>query len=64
MLYFIFGFFSGIVGTRMSVLIRLELCKPGFFFNNGQLYNSVITGHALIMIFFMVMPTLVGGFGN
>lgn len=63
-LYLIFGLFRGIVGTRMSVIIRLELCKPGFLIDNGQLYNSIITGHALVIIFFMVMPTLVGGFGN
>jgi heme/copper-type cytochrome/quinol oxidase subunit 1 len=31
---------------------------------SGQLYNTVLTAHALLIIFFMVIPTLMGGFGN
>lgn len=54
-LYLIFALFSGLLGTAFSVLIRLELSGPGVqFISNNQLYNSIITAHAILMIFFMV----------
>jgi hypothetical protein len=64
-LYLIYALFSGLVGTAFSVLIRLELSGPGVqYIADYQLYNSIITAHAIIMIFFMVMPALIGGFGK
>lgn len=65
-LYLIFAIFAGLVGGFMSVLFRLELGEPGDQWLGGdhQLYNVLITGHALIMVFFMIMPALIGGFGN
>ena len=64
-LYLIFALFSGLIGTAFSVLIRLELAGPGVqYIADNQLYNSIITAHAIVMIFFLVMPAMIGGFGN
>src|SRR5271155_5530537 len=50
-----FALFSGLIGTSFSVLIRLELSGPGVqYIADNQLYNSIITAHAILMIFFMV----------
>jgi hypothetical protein len=66
LLYLLFSLFSGIIGTVLSVFIRMELSLPGsgILASNGQLYNVIITGHGLLMLLFMVMPALFGGFGN
>jgi hypothetical protein len=62
----IFAIFSGLVGTGLSILIRLELAgtNPQILYGNGQLFNVIISVHAIAMIFFMVMPMSVGFFGN
>ena len=64
-MYLIFAMFAGIVGSFLSVMMRLELQEPGLqYFSNLHTYNVFVTGHGLIMVFFMVMPAMIGGFGN
>nr|YP_010447209.1 cytochrome c oxidase subunit I [Lottia goshimai]UTM92217.1 cytochrome c oxidase subunit 1 [Lottia peitaihoensis] len=64
-MYLILGFWGGIAGTTLSLLIRVHLMHTGSgFLVTGTLYNAVVTAHAFLMIFFMVMPVLIGGFGN
>nr|YP_008474983.1 cytochrome c oxidase subunit 1 [Candida tropicalis]AGS44271.1 cytochrome c oxidase subunit 1 [Candida tropicalis] len=65
-LYMIFGMICAMVATAMSVIIRLELSGPGpmFLHGNNQVFNVLVTGHAIAMIFLFVMPFLIGGFGN
>jgi hypothetical protein len=65
-LYFIFALFSAMAGTALSVIVRMELTAPGvqYLAGNHQLFNALVSAHALLMIFFFVMPALMGGFAN
>jgi cytochrome c oxidase subunit I len=64
-MYLAFAIIGGLVGSALSIAMRLELQEPGLqVFSNGHAYNVVVAGHGLIMIFFTIMPALIGGFGN
>jgi len=63
-LYFILAIWSGMVGSSIRMIIRLELGSCDNLINNNQIYNSLITNHAFIIIFFIVIPFIIGGFGN
>ncbi|MDW6023427.1 cytochrome c oxidase subunit I [Mesorhizobium sp. BAC0120] len=64
-LYLILSMLAGILGTGLSVALRMELQEPGLqIFTDPNLYNVVVSAHGLVMIFFVIMPALIGGFGN
>ena len=56
-LYLFLAGFSGMLGTSLSMIIRLQLIDTNqtavLNFPN-QLYNVVITVHALLMIFYLI----------
>jgi len=60
----VFSYWAGLLGTGFSIIIRMELAMPGETILDSQVYNVVITAHALVIIFFLVMPIMIGGFGN
>jgi cytochrome c oxidase subunit 1 len=65
-LYIVFAFIAGLIGTMLSIMIRVELSDISYAILDGnhQVFNVIITAHAFVMIFFMVMPAVIGGFGN
>lgn len=65
-LYLAYGLIASMVATGMSVIIRLELSGPNpqFLNGNNQVFNVLVTGHAIAMIFLFVMPVLIGAFGK
>ena len=64
-LYLIFSVLAGLLGTALSVALRMELQAPGLqVFTDPGLFNVFVSSHGLVMIFFVIMPALIGGFGN
>jgi len=64
--YTLFCLVSGMAGTLLATMIRLELAMPGsFFFKYDSVrYLQVITAHGLTMIFFVVVPLVFGAAAN
>jgi cytochrome c oxidase subunit 1 len=56
--------FGGILGFCLSILLKVDLSKPGIINSISTRYFSVITFHGLVMIFVLIMPMLIGFFGN
>jgi heme/copper-type cytochrome/quinol oxidase subunit 1 len=46
-LYIIFGVISGLIGSALSIIIRMELSSQGsvYLMGNWDSYNVVITAH-------------------
>ncbi|KAK5574379.1 hypothetical protein RB653_003316 (mitochondrion) [Dictyostelium firmibasis] len=63
-MYITFSILAGIIGTLLSLVIRMELSTGNMLEGDSQQYNVIVTAHGLIMIFFMVMPAMLGGFAN
>ena len=60
-----YAVFTGLIGTALSVLIRMELSAPGtqFLAGDHQLFNVIVTAHGIIMLLFVVVPAI-AGFAN
>lgn len=64
-MYIIFSILAALIGSGISIYMRMELMQPGVqFVESGHAWNVFTTAHGLIMVFFVVMPGLIGGFGN
>lgn len=55
-LYLLFAVLSGVSGSILSFYIRILLVSPdsSILLYNNQLYNVIVTGHAVLMIFFLL----------
>lgn len=63
------GLIFAFLGGLMAVAFRMQLAWPGVEVPllgqiDGQLYNGLVTNHAMIMFFWAAMPVLVAGLGN
>lgn len=59
-LYLIFALTMLFMGGASAMLIRAELFQPGIQLLDPDLYNNLVTNHALLMIFGAVMPAAAG----
>ncbi|MCW8884173.1 MAG: cytochrome c oxidase subunit I [Motiliproteus sp.] len=59
-LYLLFALCMLFLGGASAMLIRAELFQPGIQLLHPDLYNNLVTNHALIMIFGAVMPAAAG----
>ena len=59
-MYLIFALVMLFTGGAMAMLIRAELYMPGLQILDPDLYNNLVTDHALIMVFGVVMPAAAG----
>ncbi len=64
-MYIVLSIAAGLIGSILSVVMRVELAQPGLqIFTDPQFFTVIVSAHGLIMIFFVLMPALIGGFGN
>ncbi|MBT3347434.1 MAG: cytochrome c oxidase subunit 1 [Thiotrichales bacterium] len=59
-MYLIFALVMLFLGGLSAMVIRMELMFPGIQLLEPDLYNNIVTNHALIMIFGAVMPAAAG----
>ncbi len=59
-LYMTFALIMFFVGGSMIMLVRAELLYPGLQLLKPELYNQLVTLHALVMVFAVIMPAATG----
>ncbi|KAA3628420.1 MAG: cytochrome c oxidase subunit 1 [Proteobacteria bacterium] len=59
-MYLVFALVMLFLGGASAMVIRAELLFPGLQLLDPDLYNNIVTNHALIMIFGAVMPAGAG----
>ncbi len=59
-MYLIFALVMLFLGGISAMAIRAELMYPGIQLLDPDLYNNIVTNHALVMVFGAVMPAAAG----
>jgi len=65
--YLVLALISVILGTLLSLIMRIHLVWPGFFRNPAikpEDYLAIVTLHGTIMLFFVLTTAPQSGFGN